>query len=542
MAPVRVRRLTEQEGQRLQRIVRRGSTSSVRFRRAMMLLASSGGSPVPAIAQLVQADEDTVRDVIHRFNEMGLACLDPRWAGGRPRLLSIEDENFVVETATIRPTALGKPFTRWSIRKLADYPQRNIARTVRIGQEALHCLLIRRGISFQRTKTWKESPDPDFDTKLDRIEFALTERPDRTFALDEFGPLGIRPTAGSCSEGEPGTAAGDLPPHPRHHLLPRLLLGRRRSAVGRGPPAQGHRPHVGCPTVDPRGPPGRRPDLRDPRQPVRAPELADPPLGRPEQGRALLHPDLRVLGQPDRGSLRPPAAVHPRQFEPPQPHRPDSGPARLPALAQPERPPPRRPRRPTTRARTDPQRETHPLGRQNSPACGLNPEDLLVTALVVELEACRLGTGNDLANCAGIRDHRLKGSLELREVTQAPERTEHATLAVVIEALSEIRPGELHKALPEVPIRLVSGGNYCSIGGQVTGSERQRVFAVNVMQGESHGAIFPCPVPSRPGQSNRLAAPTRRTFLVTALALLTTVAGSRTLGGDSGRPACGNRG
>ena len=31
------------------------------------------------IAKLVQADEDTVRDVIHQFNEIGLACLDPLW-------------------------------------------------------------------------------------------------------------------------------------------------------------------------------------------------------------------------------------------------------------------------------------------------------------------------------------------------------------------------------------------------------------------------------------------------------------------------------
>nr|WP_309147812.1 IS630 family transposase [Streptomyces sp. NTH33] len=164
----------------------------------MTLLASSGGSPVPAIAQLVQADDDTVRDVIHRFNEIGLACLAPQWAGDRPRLLSIEDEDFVVKTAATRPTALGKPFTRWSVRKLAEHLRRNIARPVHIGRKALRCLLARRGVSFQRTKTWKESPDPDFEAKLDRIEFALTERPDRTFALDEFGPLGIRPTAGSC--------------------------------------------------------------------------------------------------------------------------------------------------------------------------------------------------------------------------------------------------------------------------------------------------------------------------------------------------------
>lgn len=83
--PVRVRRLTDQEGRKLQQIVRRGSTSTVRYRRAMMLLASAGGNRVPAIAQLVQADEDTVRDLIHRFNEIGPACLDPQWAGGRPR-------------------------------------------------------------------------------------------------------------------------------------------------------------------------------------------------------------------------------------------------------------------------------------------------------------------------------------------------------------------------------------------------------------------------------------------------------------------------
>jgi hypothetical protein len=42
-----VRRLTDQEGQKLQRIVRRDSTSSVRYRRAM-LLASAGGNRVPA--------------------------------------------------------------------------------------------------------------------------------------------------------------------------------------------------------------------------------------------------------------------------------------------------------------------------------------------------------------------------------------------------------------------------------------------------------------------------------------------------------------
>jgi transposase len=203
--PVKVRRLTDQEGQQLQRIVRRGSTNTVRYRRAVMLLASAGSNRVPVVAQLVQADEDTVRDVIHRFNEIGLACLDPRWAGGRPRLLSPDDEDFVVQMATTRPAKLGQAFTCWSIRKLLAYPRRVHGRVIRIGREALRCLLSRRGVTFQRTKTWKESTDPEYDAKLDRIEHVLERFPDRTFAFDEFGPLGIRPTAGNCwaEQGKP---------------------------------------------------------------------------------------------------------------------------------------------------------------------------------------------------------------------------------------------------------------------------------------------------------------------------------------------------
>ena len=79
--PVRARRLTDQEGQRLQQIVRRGKHGTVRMRRAMIIMASASGTLVPAIARLVAADEDTVRDVIHLFNERGLAALDPQWAG-----------------------------------------------------------------------------------------------------------------------------------------------------------------------------------------------------------------------------------------------------------------------------------------------------------------------------------------------------------------------------------------------------------------------------------------------------------------------------
>ena len=42
------------------------------------------------------ADEDTVCDVVHAFNQEGLAALDPRWAVGRPRLICEVDIEFIV--------------------------------------------------------------------------------------------------------------------------------------------------------------------------------------------------------------------------------------------------------------------------------------------------------------------------------------------------------------------------------------------------------------------------------------------------------------
>jgi transposase len=180
----------------LQQIVRRGKHDSVRVRRALIIMASASGTPVRAIADLVSAHEDTVRDVIHAFNAKGLAALDPQWAGGRPRLMNGDEEDYVAATALTRPEKLGRPFTHWSLRKLAGYLNDNPVQIVRIGRERLRRLMHERRISFQRTRTWKDSKDPEREAKLDRIEYVTSGFLDRCFAFDQFGPLSIRPCHG----------------------------------------------------------------------------------------------------------------------------------------------------------------------------------------------------------------------------------------------------------------------------------------------------------------------------------------------------------
>jgi len=201
-APLRVRRLTDHEGRLITQIVRRGGGRSeksiVKWRRALVVQASAGGNTVPVIARLVSTSEDRVREMIHRFNDLGIRSLDPQWAGGRPRRITTDDERFIVATATARPESLGQPFTRWSIRKLVAFLADNDQRVVVVSRERLRQILEANDVTFQRTKTWKESNDPDRDAKLDRIEAVIEYHADRCFAFDEFGPLAIRPVGGSA--------------------------------------------------------------------------------------------------------------------------------------------------------------------------------------------------------------------------------------------------------------------------------------------------------------------------------------------------------
>lgn len=56
----------------------------MRYRRPLVVLASASGNTVSAIANLVQTSPDRVREGDPPVHKMGMACLDPKWAGGRP--------------------------------------------------------------------------------------------------------------------------------------------------------------------------------------------------------------------------------------------------------------------------------------------------------------------------------------------------------------------------------------------------------------------------------------------------------------------------
>ena len=202
---VRVREITSVEGNKLLGIVRRGSGSVVRWRRAQIVLWSAQAMDVPAIAKIAFTSEDRVREVIHNFNADGFDSLAPKYAGGRPPKFTLPERQAIKKMALARPVDHGLPFSTWSLSKLAEFL---VAEGVvdDISHEGLRVLLREEGVSFQVIKTWKQSNDPDFEAKKNRILelYAIAdgnaeagpEDPTVVFCMDEFGPLNLQPHPG----------------------------------------------------------------------------------------------------------------------------------------------------------------------------------------------------------------------------------------------------------------------------------------------------------------------------------------------------------
>jgi transposase len=191
-----VRELAPAEGQRLKRMAKTAKHQSTR-QRAAILLASATLMPAPEIATMWRTDEGHVRKVIHEFNERGFDSLRPSYGGGRPRRIDCPQRKKIVAIAGARPDYQEVALTRWSLERLAAHlGERGVCE---ISPAHLGRVLGESGLSFQRTRTWKASPDPDYEAKAERV-LSLYEAPPpggAVISFDQMGPIQLIPHQGS---------------------------------------------------------------------------------------------------------------------------------------------------------------------------------------------------------------------------------------------------------------------------------------------------------------------------------------------------------
>ena len=306
------------EGQRLQKITRTAK-NPVRLRRAIVVLMSAQGQPAPDIAHLLKATDDYVRGVIHAFNDRGFDALDPKWNGGTPNKINEQTRDWICVIARCDPRFLGRPFSCWSLSKLRDYLIET-GQVTTISIETVRRILHERGVTWQTSKTWKASNDPDFTTKMRRI-LDLYDHPPadaRVICVDEFGPLNLQPRPGKAwkPHGKPvrlrATYHRD---NGVRHMIASLDLSsgrihyrirdRKRSArVPRLP--QEPAPPLAQP--DPAPDPGQLLPAQTPHRPGLVP-------GQPS--RAGVPADLQLMAELDRSRVRRPALLRPQRHRPP---------------------------------------------------------------------------------------------------------------------------------------------------------------------------------------------------------------------------------
>jgi transposase len=160
-----LRKLRKSEKELLKVRLRDKTVSARIYERYRVIDIAQQGFSVPEIAERSGMFVTSIYDWIGRFNEHGFMGFDdPPNPNGRPSSLSGKQLREMVKIALSRPADLGLPYTHWSVAKLRAYLiKRGLFPSYT--DEWVRRLLRREGVTLQRTKTWKESPDPDFEVK-----------------------------------------------------------------------------------------------------------------------------------------------------------------------------------------------------------------------------------------------------------------------------------------------------------------------------------------------------------------------------------------
>lgn len=163
-----LRPLTETEEQTLgERLGEKRLPAKV-YERYRLITVVRGGTTPSAASRVVGCSDGKAEHWVHRFNASGFTTFEKQPNHpGRPIIIDGEQVRALIRVALSRPEDLGLPFTQWSVSKLRAYCLKKEL-IPPISDEWVRRLLRREGLSYQHTKTWKESNDPEFEAKKPR--------------------------------------------------------------------------------------------------------------------------------------------------------------------------------------------------------------------------------------------------------------------------------------------------------------------------------------------------------------------------------------
>jgi transposase len=167
--PLFVRQLIPEERETLQAGLR--SKDAFVLRRCQILLASADKQKPSAIAKNLKCARQTVRNVIHDFEQRGLACLER----GSNVPVSVEPVLNAEKREQLRailhhgPRNFGKDSSVWTLKRLAEVCHEQGLSETTLSAPTILDAIVRLGVSWKRAKRWIVSPDPAYELKKSNV-------------------------------------------------------------------------------------------------------------------------------------------------------------------------------------------------------------------------------------------------------------------------------------------------------------------------------------------------------------------------------------
>ncbi len=149
-----LRPLSTEERQMLEQLSRARREPAVHVVRAQMLLAIANGASYTAAARSVgRRSGDAVSHLVSRFNQVGLAALEPLHGGGPSLVYDTNKRQLILQTISSPPAPERDGTRNWSLSTLQRH-LREQAEFSKISTYTLWKVLHEAGWSWQSSRSW----------------------------------------------------------------------------------------------------------------------------------------------------------------------------------------------------------------------------------------------------------------------------------------------------------------------------------------------------------------------------------------------------
>ena len=150
-----LRPLTDEEREVLERISRAQSEPASHVARAKSLLAVADGATYGAAAQAAgRRSNDAVSQLVSRFNQEGLAAIEPRHGGGPQVIYGIEERKRILAEFERVPDREKDGTATWSLTTLQRALREAPDGLPDVSTYTIWCVLHDAGWTWQKDRTW----------------------------------------------------------------------------------------------------------------------------------------------------------------------------------------------------------------------------------------------------------------------------------------------------------------------------------------------------------------------------------------------------